>query len=124
MNLISKYHLVDAILLLLKDIPCEIIFNSSDMKSLMQIMYDKAKSSHLEVFLKILQNSQESTAAWVSFLMKFLAEAWMKLLVEACSFIEMETPAQMFFCDFANFLEHLFHRTTLVAGTTKPIKIF
>ena len=47
-----KYHLGDVILHLLKRIPCDIIFHLSGMKSLMQIMYNKARSSHPEMFHK------------------------------------------------------------------------
>ena len=57
------------------------------------------------VFLKISQNSQESTHARVSFLIK--------LQPEACNFIKKETLAQVFSCEFCEifkntiFIEHL-----------------
>ena len=48
--------------------------------------------SSKQVFLKIAQNSQESTCARASF------------LIEVCNFIKKEALAQVFFCEFANFL--------------------
>ena len=64
------------------------------------------RCSAKRVFLKILQNSQESTCARVSFLMKLQAEAF--------NFIKKVTLAQEFSCEFfeitgkATFLiEHL-----------------
>ena len=57
------------------------------------------------VFLEISQNSQESTCARVSFLIKLQAET--------CSFIKKETLAQVFSCEFYEiskntfFTEHL-----------------
>ena len=56
------------------------------------------------MFLEILQNSQENICVRVSFLIKLLALA--------CNFIEKETLAQMFSCEFCEtvstfFTEHL-----------------
>ena len=58
-----------------------------------------------KVFLKISQNLQENTCARVSFLIK--------LQVEACNFIKIETLAQVFSSEFSKgfknvfFIEHL-----------------
>ena len=59
------------------------------------------------MFLEISENLQESTCARVSFLTKLQAEA------EACNFINKETLAQVFSCEFCDiwkntfFIEHL-----------------
>ena len=59
------------------------------------------------MFLEISENLQESTCARVSFLIKLQAEA------EACNFINKETLAQVFSCEFCDiwkntfFIEHL-----------------
>ena len=59
------------------------------------------------MFLEISQNSQENTCARVSFLIKLQAEAG------ACNFINIETLAQVFPCEFWKisqnnfFTEHL-----------------
>ena len=57
------------------------------------------------VFLKISQNSEENTCAWVSFLKKLQAEA--------CTCIKKENLAQVFSCESCEiskstlFTEHL-----------------
>ena len=62
-----------------------------------------------KVFLKIPQNSQESTCARVSFLKK--------LQVEACNFIKKETLAQVFSCEFWDIFKNtFFHRTPPAAA--------
>ena len=58
------------------------------------------RSSHLEVLLKISQNSQENTCARVSFLIKLQAEA--------CNFIKNETLAQVFSCAFCVIFRNTF----------------
>ena len=69
------------------------------------------RSSHREysikkLFLKILQNSQESTFARVSFLIK--------LQTETCNFVKNETLAQLFSCWFCEiFMNILFYRAFL-----------
>ena len=74
-------------------------------------------SSRQEVFcekgvLKVLQNSHENTGASVSFLTKLQAEA------EACNFIEKETVAHMFSCEFCKFSKNTFlYRTPPVAAS-------
>ena len=61
-----------------------------------------------KVFLEILQNSQENTCARVSFLIKLQADA--------CNFIEKETLAQLFSCEFYEISKNtFFHRAPLVA---------
>ena len=50
-----------------------------------------------KVFLKILQNSQEITSARVSF--------FINLQASACNFMKKETRAQVFFCEFCEFLK-------------------
>ena len=58
------------------------------------------------VFLEISKNLQESTCARVSFLIKSLA----------CNFIEKETLAQMFSCEFYEIFKNIFsYRTTPLA---------
>ena len=54
-----------------------------------------------KVFLKILQNSQENTCARVSFLIKLQA-----------NFIEKETPAQLFSCEFCEIFKKTFLKNT------------
>ena len=51
------------------------------------------RSSIKKEFLEILQNSQENTCARVTFLIK--------LQTSACNFIEKETLAQVFSCEFS-----------------------
>ena len=58
------------------------------------------RGSVKKVFLEILQNSQESTCARVSFLLKLQAEA--------CNFIKKETLTQVFCCEFSKFLRTTF----------------
>ena len=59
------------------------------------------------MFLEILENSQGNTSARVSFLIKLQAEAGV------CNFINKETLAQVFSCEFCEihkntfFTEHL-----------------
>ena len=60
----------------------------------------------LSVLLKISQNSQKNTCAWVSFLIKFQADTF--------NFIKKETLAQVFPCEF--YQMHLVHRTHQVAA--------
>ena len=60
----------------------------------------------LSVLLKISQNSQKNTCAWVSFLIKFQADTF--------NFIKKETLAQVFHCEF--YQMHLVHRTHQVAA--------
>ena len=69
------------------------------------------RSSRPEVFtpsvlLKISQNSQKNTCAWVSFLIKFQADTF--------NFIKKETLALVFPCEF--YQMHLVHRTHQVAA--------
>ena len=65
-----------------------------------------------KMFLEISQNSQESTCARVSFLIK--------LQVEACNLIKKETLAQVFSCEFWEISKNtFFHRTPLVAASKK-----
>ena len=52
------------------------------------------------VFLKVLQNSQENICARVSFLMKMQAEA--------CNFIKKETLAQVISCKFCEIFKDTF----------------
>ena len=52
------------------------------------------------VFLKVLQNSQENICARVSFLMKMQAEA--------CNFIKKETLAQVISCKFCEIFKNTF----------------
>ena len=53
-----------------------------------------------QLFLKISQNSQENTCNRISF------------QPTICNFIEKETPAYTFFCEFDNFFqEHLYYGT-------------
>ena len=54
----------------------------------------------LKLILEISRNSQQNTFDKVSFLMKLQAEA--------CNFIKKGTLAQVFSCNFAKFLKHLF----------------
>ena len=64
------------------------------------------KYSVKEVFLEISQNSQESTCARVSFLIKF----------------KKETLAQVFFCEFCEISKNiLFYRTPPVAASVTHI---
>ena len=51
-------------------------------------------------FLKILPNSEESTSAWVSFLLK--------LQTEACNFINKVTLAQVYSCEFGEIFKNTF----------------
>ena len=63
-----------------------------------------------KVFFEILQNSQENTCARVSFLLSCRPEA--------CNFIEKETLAQMFSCEFCKISKNtFFHRKSLVAAS-------
>ena len=62
------------------------------------------------VFLKILQNSQENTCARGSFLIKLQAKA--------CKLIKKETLAQVFSCEFCEiFKNNFFYRTLPVAAS-------
>ena len=71
-----------------------------------------------KVFLEISQNSQENTCARVSFLIK--------LQVSACNFIEIETLAQVFSCEFCEifnntfFTEHPLATASVIWETTLP----
>ena len=51
-------------------------------------------------FLKVLQNSEESTCARVSFLLK--------LQTEACNFINKVTLAQVYSCEFGEIFKNTF----------------
>ena len=63
-----------------------------------------------KVFLEISQNSQESTCARVSFLIKLKAQA--------CNFIEKETLTQVFSCEFCGISKSTFScRTSSVAAS-------
>ena len=63
-----------------------------------------------KVFLEVSQNSQENTCARVSFLIKLLASG--------CNFIEKETLAHVFSCEFCEVSENTFYyRTPLVAAS-------
>ena len=67
-----------------------------------------------KMFLEISQNSQESTFAGVSFLIK----------LQACNFIKNETLAQVFSCEFCKISKNiLFCRTPLVVASKNLIKI-
>ena len=67
-----------------------------------------------KVFLKILQNSQESTCARVTFLIKLQAEA--------CNFIKTETLAKVFSHKFCKIFKNTFlHRTPPVAASENYI---
>ena len=50
--------------------------------------------------LEISQNSQENTGVRDSFLIK--------LKIEACDFIKIESPAQVFSCEFCEISENIF----------------
>ena len=65
----------------------------SERETIQVLLTQKQPSEvfYKKMFLKISQNSQESTCALVSFLTKLLAKA--------CNFIK-ETLAQMFSCEF------------------------
>ena len=64
------------------------------------------------MFLEISQNSQENTSARVSFLIKLQCRP------KACNFIEKETLAQVFSCEFCKICKNnFFHRTPLVAAS-------
>ena len=64
------------------------------------------------VFLEILENSQEKTCATVSFLIKL--QAW------AYNFIKKETLTQVFSCEFYEISKNTFsYRTPLVAASDK-----
>ena len=63
-----------------------------------------------EVFLKLLQDSQENTCARVSF--------FDKVAGLACNFIKKETLAQVFSCDFCEISKNTFsYRTPPVAAS-------
>ena len=57
-----------------------------------------------EVFLKLLQDSQENTCARVSF--------FDKVAGLACNFIKKETLAQVFSCEFCEIPENAFLQNT------------
>ena len=86
----------------------------SKLKKLVVVKFDtKFRSSRPEgfckkrLFLEILQNSQENTCAWVSFLIK----------LQVCNFIKKETVAQVFSCDFCEISRNSFsYRTPPVSG--------
>ena len=62
------------------------------------------------VFLEILQNSQENTSARVA---------------DACNFIEKETLAQLFSCEFYEISKNtFFHRAPLVATSVSFKKLY
>ena len=62
------------------------------------------------MFLEISQNSQESTYAKVSFLIKLQAYAW--------NFNKKESLAQVFFCEFCEISKNTyFYRTPSVAAS-------
>ena len=69
-----------------------------------------------KVFLKISQNSQESTSARVSFLIKLLADVY--------NFIKKETLAEVFSCEFCEISKSTFlHRTPLVTASVLDLLI-
>ena len=74
-----------------------------------------------KLFLKISQNSQENTCARVFF---------NKVAGDACNFIEKETLAQLFSCEFCEisknnfFTEHLHTSASKDTGITSVRKIF
>ena len=73
--------------------------NSNPVVSICSMKHQKQPAEvfyETKVFLKILENSQESTCARVSFLIKL--QEW------ACSFIKKETLVQMFSCKFCEIL--------------------
>ena len=85
------------------------------------------RCSSKKVLLEILQNSQENTCDTVSFLIKSQAEA--------CNFIEKETLAQVFSCEFCEIYKNtISYRTSPVvasdvlsglnAGSTQHISQF
>ena len=68
------------------------------------------RCSAKKMFLEISQNSQESTCARVSFLIKLKAQA--------CNFIEKETLTQVFSCEFCGISKSTFScRTSSVAAS-------
>ena len=42
---------------------------------------------------------------------------------QACNFVKIDTPAQMFSCDFCKYLRTPFYRTPLVPATEEPSKV-
>ena len=72
------------------------------------------RCSAKKVFLEISQNSQQSTCARVSFLIK--------LQGEACNFIKKETLAHVFSCEFCGISKNTFfteHFWTTVSKLTQ-----
>ena len=68
-----------------------------------------------KVFLEIHQNSQESTCASDSFLIK----------LQACNFIKKESLVQAFSCEFGEISKKtFFYRTPLVAASVQRDKKF
>ena len=68
-----------------------------------------------KVFLEISQNSQGSTSARVSFLIKLQASN--------CKFIEKETLTQVFSCEFCKISKNTFsYRRSLVAASVMTLK--
>ena len=67
------------------------------------------------MFLEILKNLQETTCARVSFLIK--------LQDEACNFIERETLAQVFSCEFFEISNNTFSYGKVVASAILNIEI-
>ena len=64
------------------------------------------------VFLEILQNSQENTCARISFSFKLQARP------EGCNFIKKESQAQVLSCEFSEISKNpLFYRTPPVAAS-------
>ena len=74
-----------------------------------------------KVFLENSQNSQENTCARVSFLTKLQQLA---LALAGLSFIEKETPAQVFSCEFCKISMNSFlYRTPAAASACRISKI-
>ena len=71
------------------------------------------------VFLEILENSQENTRARVFLLIKLHAP------VSACNFIKKDTLVQMFSCEFCEISKNTFsYRTSLVAASSSSKQVF
>ena len=73
---------------------------SSCQPTVIQLRSSHRKCSVRQGVLEISQNSQENTCARVFFLITLQAQA--------CKFIKIETLAQVFFCEFAEFLRTSF----------------
>ena len=76
-----------------------------------------------KLFLEISQNSQENTCAKISFLIKLQVSALQlyskkRPWHQACNFIEKETLARVFYCEFCEiFKDSFFYRTPPLAAS-------